>query len=39
MLGFVIPELRIAMSGTQKRVLVKEIRGFFGDCGLDVLDM
>ncbi len=27
------------MSGTQKRALVDEIRKFFGDCGLDFLDV
>jgi aspartyl-tRNA synthetase len=37
-LGFLIPGAG-AMSGTQKRGLVEEIRGFFGDCGLDFLDV
>ena len=37
-LGFVIPAAG-AMSGTQKRGLVDEIRKFFGDCGLDFLDV
>ena len=37
-LGFVIPAAGI-MSGTQKRSLVDEIRRFFGDCGLDYLDI
>ena len=37
-LGFVIPSAG-AMSGTQKRGLVDEIRKFFGDCGLDFLDV
>jgi aspartyl-tRNA synthetase len=37
-LGFVIPSAG-AMSGTQKRGLVDEIRKFFGDCGLDYLDV
>ena len=27
------------MSGTQKRALIDEIRKFFGDCGLDFLDV
>jgi aspartyl-tRNA synthetase len=36
-LGFVIPSVG-ALSGTQKRGLVDEIRKFFGDCGLDYLD-
>ena len=36
-LGFVIPEAG-ALSGTQKRSLVDEIRKSFGDCGLDFLD-
>ena len=37
-LGFVIPSAG-TMSGTQKRGLVDEIRKFFGDCGLDFLDI
>jgi aspartyl-tRNA synthetase len=37
-LGFVIPSAG-TMSGTQKRGLVDEIRKFFGDCGLDFLDV
>jgi aspartyl-tRNA synthetase len=37
-LGFVIPGVS-ALSGTQKRGLVDEIRTGFGDCGLDFLDV
>jgi aspartyl-tRNA synthetase len=37
-IGFVIPSAG-TMSGTQKRGLVDEIRKFFGDCGLDFLDI
>jgi aspartyl-tRNA synthetase len=37
-LGFVIPASG-TMSGTQKRALVDDIRRFFGDCGLDYLDV
>jgi aspartyl-tRNA synthetase len=37
-LGFTIPASG-AMSGTQKRALVDEIRKAFGDCGLDYLDV
>jgi len=37
-LGFIIPASGI-MSGTQKRALIDEIRKFFGDCGLDYLDI
>ncbi len=37
-LGFVIPGVG-ALSGTQKRGLVDEIRTGFGDCGLDFLDV
>src|SRR5271167_4033821 len=37
-LGFVIPGVG-ALSGTQKRALVDEIRTGFGDCGLDFLDI
>jgi aspartyl-tRNA synthetase len=36
--GFTIPKAG-AMSGTQRRVLVDEIRKSFGDCGLDFLDV
>jgi aspartyl-tRNA synthetase len=37
-LGFVIPSVG-ALSGTQRRGLVDEIRQIFGDCGLDFLDV
>jgi aspartyl-tRNA synthetase len=37
-LGFVIPASG-TMSGTQKRGLVDDIRKYFGDCGLDFLDV
>ena len=37
-LGFLIPQAG-EMSGTQKRSMVDEIRRFFGDCGLDFLDV
>jgi aspartyl-tRNA synthetase len=37
-LGFVIPGVG-ALSGTQRRALVDEIRVTFGDCGLDFLDV
>ncbi len=37
-LGFVVPRAG-GLSGTQKRGLVEEIRGGFGDCGLDFLDV
>ncbi|HXC96208.1 MAG TPA: aspartate--tRNA ligase [Edaphobacter sp.] len=37
-LGFVIPKAG-GLSGTQKRGLVEEIRGSFGDSGLDFLDV
>jgi aspartyl-tRNA synthetase len=37
-LGFVIPGVG-ALSGTQRRGLVDEIRATFGDCGLDFLDV
>ena len=37
-LGFVIPAAG-TMSGTQKRGLVDEMRKYFGDCGLDFLDV
>src|ERR1700743_934021 len=36
--GFTIPKAG-AMSGTQRRGLVDEIRKSFGDCGLDYLDV
>lgn len=36
-LGFTIPHVG-ALSGTQRRALVDEIRRIFGDCGLDFLD-
>ncbi len=36
-LGFTIPRVG-ALSGTERRKLVDEIRGLFGDCGLDFLD-
>ena len=36
-IGFVIPSVG-AMSGTQRRALVDEIRGFLGSTGLDILD-
>ncbi len=36
-LGFTIPRVG-SLSGTQRRALVDEIRGIFGDCGLDFLD-
>ncbi len=37
-LGFLIPQAG-EMSGTAKRSMVDEIRKFFGDCGLDFLDV
>jgi aspartyl-tRNA synthetase len=37
-LGFVIPSVG-ALSGTQRRGLIDEIRATFGDCGLDFLDV
>jgi aspartyl-tRNA synthetase len=37
-LGFLIPQAG-GLSGTQKRGMVDEIRKFFGDCGLDYLDV
>jgi aspartyl-tRNA synthetase len=37
-LGFVIPRAG-ALSGTQRRGLIDEARQFFGDCGLDLLDV
>ena len=37
-LGFMIPNAG-AMSGTQRRALSDEVRKFFGDCGLDSLDV
>ncbi len=36
--GFTIPRVG-ALSGTQRRALVDEIRKGFGDCGLDFLDV
>ncbi len=36
--GFTIPKAG-AMSGTQRRAFVEEIRKSFGDCGLDFLDV
>ncbi len=37
-LGFVIPDVG-TLSGTARKSLTEEIRGAFGDCGLDVLDV
>ena len=37
-LGFLVPAVG-TMSGTQKRGLVDQIRQYFGDCGLDFLDV
>jgi aspartyl-tRNA synthetase len=37
-LSFLIPSAA-ALSGTQKRSLIDDIRKFFGDCGLDFLDV
>src|SRR5258708_7266595 len=37
-LGFVIPDVG-RLSGTARKSLAEEIRGAFGDCGLDVLDV
>ncbi len=37
-IGFTVPKAGV-LSGTQKRALVEEIRGSFGDCGLDFLDV
>ncbi len=37
-LGFVIPSAG-SLSGTQRRGLVDEIRKYFGECGLDFLDV
>jgi len=37
-LGFAIPSVG-ALSGTQRRAVVDEIRATFGDCGLDFLDV
>jgi aspartyl-tRNA synthetase len=37
-LGFTIPSVG-ALSGTQRRALIDEIRKFFGDTGLDFLDV
>jgi aspartyl-tRNA synthetase len=37
-LGFVIPGVG-ALSGTARKGLLEEVRGGFGDCGLDLLDV
>ena len=37
-LGFLIPGVGV-MSGTQKRALTEEVRAFFGESGLDLLDV
>jgi aspartyl-tRNA synthetase len=37
-LGFVIPEVG-ELSGTARKALLSEVRGGFGDCGLDLLDV
>ncbi len=37
-LGFVIPGVG-ALSGTARKGLIEEVRGGFGDCGLDLLDV
>ena len=37
-LGFVIPGVG-ALSGTARKSLLEEVRGGFGDCGLDLLDV
>ena len=37
-LGFTIPQVG-ELSGTARKALVNEIRGGFGDCGLDFLDV
>jgi aspartyl-tRNA synthetase len=37
-LGFVVPDAG-NLSGTERKKLMNEIRGGFGDCGLDVLDL
>jgi aspartyl-tRNA synthetase len=37
-LGFTIPRVG-ELSGTSRKALVNEIRGSFGDCGLDFLDV
>jgi aspartyl-tRNA synthetase len=36
-LGFMIPKVG-ELSGTQRKALISEVRGFFGDTGLDALD-
>ncbi len=37
-LGFVIPGVGV-LSGTARKGLLEEVRGSFGDCGLDLLDV
>src|SRR5882757_5767045 len=37
-LGFVIPAAG-GLSGTERKKLLSEVRGSFGDCGLDLLDV
>jgi aspartyl-tRNA synthetase len=37
-LGFVIPRVG-ELSGTARKALINEVRGSFGDCGLDLLDV
>ena len=37
-LGFVIPDVG-TLSGTARKGLLEEVRGGFGDCGLDLLDV
>ncbi|WP_179490076.1 aspartate--tRNA ligase [Granulicella arctica] len=37
-LGFVIPNAG-GLSGTERKKLLSEVRGSFGDCGLDLLDV
>jgi len=37
-LGFVIPAVG-ELSGTERKKLLSEVRGGFGDCGLDLLDV
>jgi aspartyl-tRNA synthetase len=37
-LGFVIPDVG-ELSGTARKALLSEVRGGFGDCGLDLLDV
>jgi aspartyl-tRNA synthetase len=36
-LGFVIPDVGV-MSSTERKKMLSEVRGGFGDCGLDLLD-